>query len=299
MVLIFGYLALDTTRTPFKTVERIMGGPAPYASLAASFFTDVDLVGIAGEDFPKEYIELLRRRMDISGLEIKPGKTFFFDSAFDYDMGKRTVYKTEVNVIADYEPVVPEGLRRSRFVYLSTTEPNQGISVINQLKNPRFVACDTIKYWIDNTYADMVNLFSMVDCVIINDDEARMIVKNANLITCAKKVMDFGPSYVIIKKGEHGALLFKENGDYCYPSPAFPMEGVVDPTGAGDSFGGGFIGHIERRGDLSERTLKEATVYGNVMGSFAVEDFGINKFLTINCEDITSRFEKFRNLVHF
>ena len=299
MVIVFGTVALDTTRTPFKTVERVMGGAATYAGLSSSFFTKVNLVGVVGTDYPTEYLNVLKDRLDVSLLEKKVGKSFFFDSTFDHDLGKRFVNKTEENVIKDFKPVLPEKFRNVDYVYVGNNDPAQNIELLQQFENPKLTVCDTIKYWITNKRQDLIKMFGMIDVVIVNDEEARLISKNSNLIKCARNIMGWGPRFVIIKKGEHGAMLFKENCDFIFPAPGFPLENIVDPTGAGDSFAGGFIGHIERSRDFSERTLKEAIIYGNVMGSFAVEDFSIKRFLRLDLKRIEERFEKYRNLVYF
>jgi len=299
MVLVFGTVAIDTTRTPFKVAERVMGGAASYASLASSFFAKTSVVAAIGTDYPQKFLDILRSRVDVSGIVTLPGKSFFYDSSFDMDLGKRTPVNTEVGVTAGYIPELPESLRKEKYVYLANTDPSQIIHLLGQLDSPKLTVCDTIKYWIENTRPDLERMFGMVDAIIVNDEEARQITNQVNLIKCARKLLAFGPRLAIIKKGEHGALLFKENGDFCFPAPAYPLEDIVDPTGAGDSFGGGFIGHVERRGGVSEIALKEAVVYGNVMGSFAVEDFSVDRFLKITAADIEARFEKYRNLVHF
>jgi cytidine kinase len=299
MVLVFGTVALDTTRTPFKTAERIMGGAASYTALASSFFAPTKVVAAIGTDYPSKFMEILRSRMDTSGIEVRQGKSFFYDSSFDMDLGKRTPHATEVGVTGDYLPTLSENLRKEEYVYLGNSDPVQIMHLLKQLDSPKLTVCDTIRFWIENKRKDLDRMFCMVDTIIVNDEEARQITNHVNLIKCARKLMDGGAKFVIIKKGEHGALFFKERGDFCFPAPAFPLEDLVDPTGAGDSFGGGFIGHIARCGNLKDATLKEAIVYGNVMGSFAVEDFGVERFLKISQDDVQKRFEKYRNLVYF
>ncbi|MFH1623162.1 MAG: PfkB family carbohydrate kinase [Candidatus Aenigmatarchaeota archaeon] len=299
MVLVFGTVAIDTTRTPFKVAERVMGGAASYTSLAASFFTKTSVVAAIGTDYPQKFLDILRGRVDVSGIRTLPGKSFFYDSSFDMDLGKRTPLATEVGVTAGYMPELPESLRKEKYVYMGNNDPSQIIRLLEQMDSPKLTVCDTIKYWIENTRPELERMFGMVDAIIVNDEEARQITNQVNLIKCARKLLGFGPKFAIIKKGEHGALLFKENGDFCFPAPAYPLEDIVDPTGAGDSFGGGFVGHIARRDSLADFTLKEAVVYGNVMGSFAVEDFSVDRFLKITTADIEARFEKYRKLVHF
>ncbi|MFL6330985.1 MAG: PfkB family carbohydrate kinase, partial [Nitrososphaeraceae archaeon] len=269
MITVFGTIALDTTRTPFKTQTRIMGGAATYASLSSSIFTSTSIVGIVGSDFPTEYRNILDDRVDTRGVITKEdGKTFHYDSSFDYDLYHRTSNKTELNVIEDFEPVIPNQYIDSEYVYLANNDPIQNIKILEHFSNPKLIVCDTIEYWILNQKQDIIKMMSKVDGVVINDEEARLLCKTTNLIKCAKLIMSWGPWFTIIKKGEHGSLFV--NDDTVFPAPAYPMEEIVDPTGAGDSFAGGFMGHIAKQNSLSVNTMKEAVIYGNVMGAFAV-----------------------------
>ncbi|MFL6357659.1 MAG: PfkB family carbohydrate kinase [Nitrososphaeraceae archaeon] len=298
MITVFGTIALDTTRTPFKTQTRIMGGAATYASLSSSIFTSTSIVGIVGSDFPTEYRNILDDRVDTRGVITKEdGKTFHYDSSFDYDLYHRTSNKTELNVIEDFEPVVPNQYIDSEYVYLANNDPIQNIKILEHFSNPKLIVCDTIEYWILNQKQDIIKMMSKVDGVVINDEEARLLCKTTNLIKCAKLIMSWGPWFTIIKKGEHGSLFV--NDDTVFPAPAYPMEEIVDPTGAGDSFAGGFMGHIAKQNSLSVNTMKEAVIYGNVMGAFAVEGFGIKKLLEITKEDVQNRYETYRNIVKF
>ncbi|MFL6441493.1 MAG: PfkB family carbohydrate kinase [Nitrososphaeraceae archaeon] len=298
MITVFGTIALDTTRTPFKTQTRIMGGAATYASLSSSIFTSTSIVGIVGSDFPTEYRNILDDRVDTRGVITKEdGKTFHYDSSFDYDLYHRTSNKTELNVIADFEPVIPNQYIDSEYVYLANNDPIQNIKILEHFSNPKLIVCDTIEYWILNQKQDIIKMMSKVDGVVINDEEARLLCKTTNLIKCAKLIMSWGPWFTIIKKGEHGSLFV--NDDTVFPAPAYPMEEIVDPTGAGDSFAGGFMGHIAKQNSLSINTMKEAVIYGNVMGAFAVEGFGVKKLLEITKEDVQNRYETYRNIVNF
>jgi sugar/nucleoside kinase (ribokinase family) len=298
MITVFGTIALDTTRTPFKTQTRIMGGAATYASLSSSIFTSTSIVGIVGSDFPTEYRNILDDRVDTRGVITKEdGKTFHYDSTFDYDLYHRTSNKTELNVIADFEPVIPNQYIDSEYVYLANNDPIQNIKILEHFSNPKLIVCDTIEYWILNQKQDIIKMMSKVDGVVINDEEARLLCKTTNLIKCAKLIMSWGPWFTIIKKGEHGSLFV--NDDTVFPAPAYPMEEIVDPTGAGDSFAGGFMGHIAKQNSLSVNTMKEAVIYGNVMGAFAVEGFGVKKLLEITKEDVQNRYETYRNIVKF
>jgi sugar/nucleoside kinase (ribokinase family) len=275
-----------------------MGGAATYASLSSSIFTSTSIVGIVGSDFPTEYRNILDDRVDTRGVITKEdGKTFHYDSSFDYDLYHRTSNKTELNVIADFEPVIPNQYIASEYVYLANNDPIQNIKILEHFSNPKLIVCDTIEYWILNQKQDIIKMMSKVDGVVINDEEARLLCKTTNLIKCAKLIMSWGPWFTIIKKGEHGSLFV--NDDTVFPAPAYPMEEIVDPTGAGDSFAGGFMGHIAKQNSLSVNTMKEAVIYGNVMGAFAVEGFGVKKLLEITKEDVQNRYETYRNIVKF
>ena len=298
MLTIFGTIALDTTETPFKKVEKVLGGAATYASISSSYFYKTNIVGIVGGDFPEKYKTILRKKVDIDGLIIKKReKTFHYDSSFDYDLSKRTTNRTDLNVIKNFEPSIPDEYIDSKFVYLANNDPLQNLKIMKLFSNPKLIIFDTIDYWINNNKEDVLNMMSKVNGIIINDDEARLISKNANLIKCAKFLMSCGPEFIVIKKGENGSILFKE--DEIFPSPAFPIEDILDPTGAGDAFAGAFIGHISKTGKTNIKTLREATIYGNVMGSFVVEDYGINKLLTLDFKKIQTRYLKYRSLVRF
>jgi sugar/nucleoside kinase (ribokinase family) len=298
MITVFGSIALDTTRTPFKTETKIMGGAATYASLSSSIFTTTSIVGIIGSDFPLEYKNILDNRVDTRGIITKhDGKTFHYDSSFDYDLSHRTSNKTELNVITDFEPVIPDEYINSEYVYLANNDPIQNMKILEYFSNPKLTVCDTIEYWILNKREDIVKMMSKVDGVVINDEEARLLCKTTNLIKCAKLIMSWGPQFIIVKKGEHGSLFL--NGDTIFPAPAYPMEEIVDPTGAGDSFAGGFIGYIAKQNKTNIDTMKEAVIYGNVMGAFAVEDFGVKRLLAITKEDVRLRYLKYRNIVKF
>lgn len=298
MIVVFGTVALDTTRTPFKTIKNVLGGAATFAGISSSFFIKTGLVGVVGTDFPDDYLKILQSKLDIEGLKKKEGKTFAYDSTFDYDLGKRFSNKTELNIIKDFKPEVPENYRKSEYVYVGNNDPLQNLDFIKQFDKPKLIVCDTIEYWIVNRRDDVIKMIGNVNGTVINDEEARLLCRNPSLVKCAKNIMDWGSDFVIIKKGEHGSILFHD--DIIFPIPGYPLEEIVDPTGAGDSFAGGFMGHIARNGKATDgRILKEAAIYGNVMGSFAVEDFSINRFLTLSLKEIEERYEKYRNIVNF
>lgn len=298
MIVSIGTIGIDTTRTPFKTAKNVLGGAATYSSLSASFFDKTGIVGVIGDDFPKKHMDLLKERLDVSGLKVvKNGKTFRYDSTFDYGFSKRYTNKTELNVVKDFEPVIPKELRKSEYVYLGNNDPDQNIEALEQFTKPRITVCDTIEYWIQNKRRKVIEMMARVDIVVLNDEEIRMLTQTPNLIKAAKEIVDWGAKTVIIKKGEHGTLMFSEGT--VFPASGFPLEDVVDPTGAGDSFAGGFLGHIARTKKQDVNTIKEAVIYGNVMGSFAVEDFSINRFLAISLENIEERYQRYRNIVSF
>jgi cytidine kinase len=300
MLTVFGSVALDTTRTPFQTKERILGGAATYASLSGSFFVPVSLIGIVGYDFPQNYHSLLENKMNTKGLmKHREKKTFFYDSSFDYDLSHRVTNKTELNVIENYEPLVPSEYVDTKFVYLANNDPDQNIKILKNFNRPDLVVCDTIEYWIREKKNSVISMMEKTTGVIINDQEARLLCNLSNLIKCGKQILSWGPSFVIIKKGEHGVLLFYN--DDVIPIPGFPIEDVVDPTGAGDSFAGGFIGHLisKHQKNFFDNIdlVKESIMFGSIMGTLAIEDFGINKLVNIDINDIVSRYKKYRNLL--
>ena len=300
MLTVFGTVALDTTRTPFRTETRILGGAATFASVSSSMFVPTSIVAAVGSDMPSEHIRALSSKgIDTKGIIIIQGsKTFHYDSSFDYDLSNRTTNKTELGVIAGFDPVIPEEYIKSDYVYLANNDPKQNIKILQHFQNPRLVVCDTIEFWINGSRDDVVKMIEMTDGVVINDNEARLLCKEANLAKCAKKIMSWGSKFAIIKKGENGAILFTKEG-LVFPAAAFFLDEIVDPTGAGDSFAGGFLGHIARKGVMDFATMKEAVIYGNVLGSFAVEDFGIKRLLSITKNDVEYRYGKYCNLVQF
>jgi cytidine kinase len=300
LLTVFGTVALDTTRTPFRTETRILGGAATFASVSSSMFTPTSIVAAVGSDMPSEHIRALSSKgIDTKGIiTIPEGKTFHYDSSFDYDLSNRITNKTELGVIAGFDPIIPEEYINSDYVYLANNDPQQNIKILRHFQKPRLVVCDTIEFWINGSRDDVIKMIEMTDGVVINDNEARLLCKEANLAKCAKKIMSWGSEFTIIKKGENGAILFTKEG-LVFPAAAFFLDEIVDPTGAGDSFAGGFLGHIARKGVTNFTTMKEAVIYGNVIGSFAVEDFGIKRLLSITKDDVDDRYEKYCNLVQF
>lgn len=296
MLTVFGTIALDTTRTPFRTQVNVLGGAATFASLSSSFFTRTSIVGVIGSDFPADYKKILDNRLDTRGIiKNNNGRCFHYDSSFNYDLSYRTTNKTELNVIADFRPTVPPEYTNTDYLYLANNDPTQNMKILEYFSNPKLTICDTIEYWILHKRSEVIKMMSRVDGVVINQEEARLLCDEYNLVKCAKYIMSFGPEFVAIKKGENGALFFFE--DTIFPAPAYPLDVVVDPTGAGDSFAGGFIGYLAQQKKRTTNVMKEAVIYGNVMGAFAVQDFGISAFLSLSEKDIQSRYEKYRDMV--
>lgn len=299
-LLVVGSLGLDTVATPFDKIENALGGSATYISLAASYFSGpIRLVGVVGDDFPKEYIEMLNNHnIDLEGLQIvEGGKTFRWSGKYHYDLNVRDTLFTELNVFEKFDPIIPENARKSKFICLGNIDPVLQSKVLDQMENPQFVVCDTMNYWIEGKKKELLELLPRVNVLIINDSEARLLAHEPNLIRAAKVIRAMGPQILIIKKGEHGALLFSE--ETIFSAPAYPMESIYDPTGAGDSFAGGFIGYLFKTRDLSSESLKRAVIYGSTMASFCVEKFSTKGLEELSYLQIQDRFRQFMNLSRF
>lgn len=300
-LVVVGTVAFDAIETPFGKTDRIIGGAATYISLAASYFVkDVKVVSAVGGDFPQEYIALLNDHgIDTSGLEIrKEEKSFFWAGRYNADMNSRETLVTELNVIEGYKPVLPDSYGGAEFLMLGNLSPDIQISVLDKLTTkPRLIILDTMNFWIDNTPADLKRVISMVDVLVINDAEARQLSGEYSLPKAAKKIITMGPDHLIIKKGENGALLFSENKIFF--APALPLEDVFDPTGAGDSFAGGFTGYLAKTGDISFGSMKNAIIIGSAMASFCVEKFGTEKLMDLTIDEIYNRVQEFIELVKF
>jgi hypothetical protein len=297
MLTVFGSVAIDTIRTPNKVLKGVLGGAATFASISASYFVKPGLIAVAGTDFPKKYHRILSRYLDLQGLTINKGKTFHYDGKYDETLSTRTTLKTELNVLENFKPKVPEVYKKSEFVYLANNDPDQNSAIIKEFDKVKFSMCDTIEFWIVNKKSSVIKMIKAVDAVVINDEEAKLLTKEHNLIKCAKKMMNWGVKYVIIKKGEHGSLLFYD--DVIFPSVAFSLEDIVDPTGAGDSFAGAMIGYLASKKSIKLSTIKKATIYGNILGSFAVEQYGIAGLLNIKKSDISKRIKQYEKMVRF
>lgn len=299
-LLVIGSLALDTIETPFGKAERTLGGSATFISTSASYFADtVRLVGIVGFDFPESEIEFLKsKKIDISGLEISDTKkTFHWHGKYDFDLNTRESLVTELNAFETFDPVISEQFSNSEYVCLGNLHPLIQKKVLQQIKNPKLVMCDTMNFWIEGAKQDLMEVLKLVKLLVINDSEARELSKEFNLVAAAKKIMSMGPEIVIIKKGEHGAILFTNN--IIFSAPAYPLEKVFDPTGAGDTFAGGLMGWLAKTDDISEKNLKLAVIYGSAMASLAVEKFSLDGIRDLNQEIIMNRFNEFKKLTHF
>jgi sugar/nucleoside kinase (ribokinase family) len=294
---VFGSTALDTIRTPTKVVKGVLGGAATFAAISASYFLKPGLIAVVGRDFPKKYYDILSKYLDLSGLTVDDGKTFHYDGSYDETLSMRTTLKTELNVLANFKPKVPEEYKKSEYVYLANNDPEQNVALIKEFDKIKFSMCDTIEFWIAHKKLSVIKMIKEVDAVVINDEEAKLLTKEHNLIKCAKKIMNWGAKYVVIKKGEHGSLLFYD--DVIFPSVAFSLEDIVDPTGAGDSFAGAMIGYLASRNTTNLSTIKKAVIYGNVLGSFAVEKYGLDGILNLNNSQITKRVNQYEKMIRF
>ncbi len=297
-LLVIGSVAFDAIETPFGKTDKIIGGAATYISLSSSYFThNVNLVAVVGGDFPKEDITLLEKHgVNTEGLQIKENeKSFFWSGKYHNDMNSRDTLVTELNVLGDFDPIIPATYQGSDYVMLGNLSPEVQRTVIERMETkPKLIAMDTMNFWMDIAREELVKTIALVDVLIINDEEARQLSGEYALKTAAKKIMAMGPKFLIIKKGEHGALLFGE--DKIYYCPALPLESVFDPTGAGDTFAGGFIGHLAASDDISFANMKRAVIYGSAMASFCVEKFGTERIINLSTEEVNTRVQEFIDL---
>ena len=299
-LLIVGTVAFDAIETPFGKTDKILGGAATYIGLsAAQFDIESAIVSVVGEDFPQEYLDLLKNKnIDITGTEIvKGGKTFFWSGKYHNDLNSRDTLDTQLNVLADFQPVVPEDFKSPDIVMLGNLHPLVQLSVLEQLQRPKLVVLDTMNFWMDNTWDELMTVIEKVDVLTINDEEARQLTSEYSLVKAARKIARMGPKYVVIKKGEHGALLFHNN--QIFFAPALPLEEVFDPTGAGDTFAGGFAGYLAHTGDISFKNMKNAVIYGSTLASFCVEKFGTERMQDLKKEEVHERLEDFKSLTQF
>jgi sugar/nucleoside kinase (ribokinase family) len=300
-LVIVGTVAFDAIETPFGKTDKILGGAATFIGLAASQFNvDAAAVSVVGGDFPQEYLDLLTNRgIDTSGVEvIKEGKTFFWSGKYHNDMNTRDTLVTELNVLADFNPVVPNDYKDAEVVMLGNLHPSVQMGVLNQMtKKPKLVVLDTMNFWMDCALTELHEVIKKVDVITINDEEARQLTGEYSLVVAARKIHEMGPQYVVIKKGEHGALLFHD--DNVFYAPALPLEEVFDPTGAGDTFAGGFAGYLAKSNDLSFENMKNAVIYGSTLASFCVERFGTERMINLKPEEVHKRLQQFKQLTQF
>lgn len=297
-ILVVGSVAFDSVRTPFGQVEEVLGGSGTYFSTSASFFSDVQLVAVVGEDFPQEHLDFLAsRNIDLDGLITAQGRTFRWRGQYGYDLNEAQTLETHLNVFETFRPELPASYRDAEFVFLANIDPELQLEVLQQVKNPRLVACDTMNFWISGKKAALLKTLAKVDVLVINEAEARQLADEANLVKAARFILAAGPRTLVVKRGEYGALMFTEHT--IFAAPAYPLEAVFDPTGAGDTFAGGFMGFLAANRNLSEASIRQAIVFGSVMASFTVEDFSLDRLRRLDYAEIEERFHRFKLLTEF
>jgi len=294
-LLVVGSMALDSVKTPFGEADNVLGGSASYFSIAASLFTPVNVVAVIGSDFPNEHFQLLEdKNINLEGVKKEDGSTFRWEGEYGYNLSEATTLATHLNVFETFDPVVPENLQDLEYVFLANIDPEIQLSVLKQVKTPKLVACDTMNFWIENKIDKLKELLSHVDILMINDSETRELASEPIIVKAARKIMDMGPKMLIVKRGEYGALMFSEEG--IFYAPSYPLEEVFDPTGAGDTFAGGFMGYVASRNIKDINDYKKAVIYGSVLASFTVEDFSVNRLANIKKEEIDTRYLAFMKL---
>lgn len=297
-ILVVGSVALDTVETPFGSAERVLGGSANYFAAAASIFGKVSVVGVVGDDYPVEQMDFLTERgVDLSGVERRPGESFAWKGRYHYDLNSRDTLGTRLGVFADFQPRIPESFRDARFVFLGNIDPKLQMDVLDQVREPELVTCDTMNYWIEGSRDDLLRLLSRVDVLMVNDAEIRQLADEPNLLRGARWVQERGPDYVVVKKGEHGAILYAP--DWIFFAPGYPLEEIFDPTGAGDAFAGGFLGYLSGSGTIDGEELRRAMIYGSAAGSYAVERFSVDRFRDLGPLEVARRVEEFREMTSF
>lgn len=297
-ILVVGSVALDTIETPFGRREEVLGGSAMYFSVAASYFDQVFLVGVVGTDFPDEGIHLLKDHgVDVAGLQQEPGKTFRWSTRYHPDMNHRDTLDTQLNVFETFSPRIPENYTHATHLFLANIHPSLQLEVLSQVTNPGIVISDTMNLWIDSTAGELDQVIAETDIFLLSDSEARQLTDEPNLFKAAKQLLRRGPDHLIIKKGEHGAMLVNEKGTFF--APGYPLEDIVDPTGAGDVFAGGVVGHLSRLNSMADTDLRQAIIYGSTLASYNVESFGLERLSSLSQEDIKERYNKFKELTAF
>jgi sugar/nucleoside kinase (ribokinase family) len=297
-ILVVGSVAFDSVETPFGTAEEVLGGSGTYFSTAASFFTEVSLVAAIGEDFPAEHLDFLERRgIDLQGVHASPGKTFRWKGRYGFDLNEAQTLETHLNVFETFRPRLASGHEHSEFVFLANIDPELQLEVLQQVQRPRLVACDTMNFWIAGKREALIRTLAHVDLLVINEGETRQLANEPNLVKAARTILAMGPRILVIKRGEYGVLMATEHS--LFSTPAYPLEAVFDPTGAGDTFAGGMMGYLANCKDLSEASLRKAIVFGTIMASFNVEEFSLNRLRTLTYREIEDRYRRFRLLTEF
>ncbi len=296
-VVIVGSIGLDNLKTPYGEKHQILGGSISYSSVAARFFTPVNIVGVIGEDFPQQYIELFQsKNINIEGLEIRKGKTFRWHGEYTNDMSEAITIDTQLNSFADFNPVLNSNQKNADFLFLANIQPDLQLNVLSQMTNPRFVMCDTMNLWIKTMPEELKEVISKINLLLVNDKEAKMLTGEENLILAAQKILEMGPEYVIIKKGEHGSMLFSQDSEI-FILPAFPLSNVKDPTGAGDTFAGGLLGSLSQESKITFQSLKRSMISGTILASFTAQEFGIDRLKMITDEQFSQRCNEFQNIL--
>jgi sugar/nucleoside kinase (ribokinase family) len=297
-IVVVGTVAFDTVETPFGRGENVLGGSATYFSTSASFFTDVSLVAVVGDDFPAEHISFLKSRdINTDGLQQIPGKTFHWTGRYGYDLNEAQTLDTQLNVLMEFRPHLPESYRDADYLFLANIDPDLQTEVLDQVRRPKLVACDTMNFWISSKPEALKKVLRKVDIVVINEGEARQFTNQSNLVKAARDIIALGCKRLVVKRGEYGVLMF--TADSVFAAPAYPLEEVFDPTGAGDTFAGGFMGYLANTGDLSEEGIRQAIIFGSVMASFNVEDFSLNRMKRLEYREIEARYRNFKALTSF
>jgi sugar/nucleoside kinase (ribokinase family) len=297
-LLVVGSVALDTVRTPFGEVSEVLGGSATYFATAASYFTGVDLIAVVGEDFPEQHVKFLKSRgVDLAGLERRKGETFRWKGEYTHQLNEAHTLDTRLNVLETFRPKIPDQYRSPDLLFLGNIDPELQLDVLRQVRRPKLVACDTMNFWIEGKRDALWRTLKEVDVLIINDGEARALGGSPNLVQVAKEILAKGPKQLIVKRGEYGVLLFSHK--QTFGAPALPLEQVKDPTGAGDTFAGGFMGYLASTGNLSEEAVRQAIIFGSVMASFTVEAFSLDRLRALDYKEIEARFREFKRLMHF
>jgi len=297
-ILVVGSVAFDSVQTPFGKVEEVLGGSGTYFSASASFFADINLVAVVGQDFPREHLDFLQgRNVNLDGVKMVPGETFRWKGEYGYDLNEAKTLDTRLNVFENFQPDLPEAYRNAESVFLGNIDPELQSRVLDQVRDPKLVVCDTMNFWISGKRQALLKTLERVDILMINEAEARQLAEEANLVKAAQRILAMGPRTLVIKRGEYGALMFSEHT--IFAAPAYPLETVFDPTGAGDTFAGGFMGYLDANQNLGDGSIRQAIIFGSVMASFVVENFSLDRLRSLEYREIEERFRRFKLLTEF